>query len=76
MNQVENIVEGIYELDRIDLTFDYDIDLDVDFIQTFFEDDLEGFIEDDLEGFIEDPVDADCAGNIIYANEMGLICAD
>lgn len=79
MNQIENRVEGILEPDLIDWNSGSDLDLDldvdhfIDFIQTFLENEMEGFIEDNNE----DPVDAEYAkGNIICADEIGLISAD
>ena len=78
MNQIENRVEGIIEPDLLDWDTGSDIELDehefIDFLQTFI-------LEDDLDEFIvyknEDQIEAICAeGNIICADEMGLISAD
>lgn len=76
MNQIENRVEGIIEPDMLDWDTGIEQDEDewIDFLQTFI-------LEDDLDEFIvyknEDQIEAICAeGNIICADEMGLIIAD
>jgi hypothetical protein len=75
MNQIENI-EDIIEPDMLDWDTGIEQDEDewIDFLQTFI-------LEDDLDEFIvyknEDQLEAICAeGNIICADEMGLISAD
>jgi hypothetical protein len=76
MNQIENRVEDIIEPDMLDWDTGIEQDEDewIDFLQTFI-------LEDDLDEFIvyknEHQIEAICAeGNIICADEMGLIIAD